>query len=129
MLYKSITFLSVEEHGHSTISEIDYSYEFIEDFQDTQGECYYRLASFFTSKEPVEDIVGMHTLENAVTPLSPRKMTCSGDTYNNPPPLNTHKTRSQKNNWGPKKFVKENHVINLMVRISFVLCMFKLHNQ
>ena len=115
MLNKSITFPGEEEHGHSTISEINYSYEFIEDIQDSQGNCYYQLASFFTSKEPVEDTVAinMNTLENAVNPLSAREITSTIYSYDNPP-MNT-KPRKQNNNWGPKKFAKENHVIKLMV--------------
>ena len=126
MLYKSIKFHSEEEHGHSTISEIGYSYEFIEDFQDPREECYYRLASFFTSKKPVEDNnIAMHTVENAVSPLSATKMISTlpgSDACNSPPPIN---------NWGPKCFVKENHVIKLMVQIGVLLHTFiyKLHNQ
>ena len=134
MLYKSIKFHGKEEHGHSTVSEIGYSYEFIEDFQDPREECYYRLASFF---KPVEDNncnIAMHTLENGASPLSATTMTSNSDTYNTPAPINTHKARSQNNNWGPKKFVKENHVIKLMVRISIIYyyvytLKFKLHNQ
>lgn len=116
MLYNSIKFLREEKHGHFTISEIGYSYEFIEDFQDPQGECYYRLASLFTSNKPVEDNnIAMHTLENAVPAANITSTLSSNDTYNGPAPINTHKTRSQNNNWGPKYFVKENHVIKLMV--------------
>ena len=120
VLCKSITFLREEEHGHSTISEIDYSYEFIEDFQDPQGERYHNITSFFTSKEPpifLENNMAMHTVETGVTLQSVRQMTFTlndNDAANNPP-IDTHKQGRKNNSWGPKMFEKENHVIKLMV--------------
>ena len=113
VLHKSITFLTKEEHGHSTISEIEYSYEFIEDFQDHQGECYHQLSSFLFPKRPpfvLENIVAMGTVENGVT-SSGTLVNKASDTS----PVNAYKLGKRNNDWGPKTFKKKNHVIKLMV--------------
>ena len=44
VLNKSIMSVTEEEHGHFNVSTIDYSYEFIEDFQDPQEKCHYHLS-------------------------------------------------------------------------------------
>ena len=113
VLHKSITFLTKEEHGHSNISEIEYSYEFIDDFQDHQGECYYQLSSFFSPKRPpfvLENNIALDTLENGATLSGTFASNAS-----NASPMNTYKLGKKNNDWGPKTFKKENHVIKLMV--------------
>ena len=119
VLYKSITFHSKEEHGHSTVSEIDYSYEFIEDFQDPREEWYFRLTSLFTHKDNVFEArnVALHAVESSNVSLSAIRMTSrlNSTAGNISPPRHTNVPKNRNNNWGPKKFEKKNHVIKLMV--------------
>lgn len=128
VLYKSITVHSKEEQGHSSVSEIDYSYEFIEDFQDPREEWYNRLVSFFTRKEPsFENTVALNAIETGNVTLSVIRMTSrlniTGEHIS--APMNTYESRNSflNNTWGPKKFEKNNHVIKLMVWIRYVLFM------
>ena len=112
MLNKSITLLTKEEQGHYTVSEIDYSYEFIEDFQDHQGKGYYQLSSIFTPKQPtfvLENNIAMDSVEKGGT------VTLNDDDACDKFPVKTHKSRKKNNIWGPKRFKKDNHVIKLMV--------------
>ena len=119
VLYKSITVHSQEEHGHSTVAKIDYSYEFIEDFQDPREEWYFRLTSLFTRKD--------HTLgarnntmdmENNTVTLTALRMSSrlnSTAGYVSPSTHTHHTLKHRNNKWGPKKFEKQNHVLKLMV--------------
>ena len=118
MLYKCITVQSKEAQGHSTVSEIDYSYEFIEDFQDPREEWYFRLTSLFTRKDHSYSFdarnTTMHAAESSMTAfrMTSRLNSTSGHVS---PPVHTHAPKNRNNNWGPKKFEKKNHVIKLMV--------------
>ena len=105
-----------EEHGHSNVSTIDYSYEFIEDFQDPQGECYYRLASFLTNKQ--RSVENNNTvIENINLTTSPQAIDMNSVPNNNNDTCNEspNKPIKKNNNWGPERFEKNNHILKLMV--------------
>jgi len=122
VLYKCIDLRYKEEHGHTSISEIDYCYEFIEDFQDPREEWYYRLMSQFHYEKAVEDgtvaadnphsrrhlsqipTIRLASLENIAVCSSSEAI--------------SHDPRRRNNTWGPKKFLKDNHVLQLMVGSS-----------
>ena len=97
------------------MSEIYYSYEFIEDFQDPQEECYYNIASFFAKKEhsPENNIVLENTTLTTDAQAIPMNFVPSNnnETCNESP----HKPINRNNNWSPKRFEKKNHPIKLMV--------------
>ena len=122
MLYKNITIHTKEEHGHSTVSEIDYSYEFIEDFQDPREEWYFWLTSQFTRKDNNFEArnVALHAVENNNVTLTAMRMASrlNSNAGTISPPTHTHAAKNRNNNWGPKKFEKKNHVIKLMVYVT-----------
>ena len=101
------------------MSEIDYSYEFIEDFQDPREEWYFHLTSFFTRKDNTLETrnVALHAIESSNVTLSAIRMTSrlNSTAGNISPPRHTHAPKNRNNTWGPKKFEKTNHVIKLMV--------------
>lgn len=118
VLHKSITYPNKEKN------EIDYSYEFIEDFQDPQEEWYYHLASLFTHRQPPLEynIDGLPPENNmAMDSVVINNLTQdqsaiqTNSTLNHDYSISTHNKPTQNNNWGPKKFRKKNHVIKLMV--------------
>ena len=120
VLYKCIDLQHKEEHGHTSISEINYSYEFIEDFQDPRDEWYYRLMAHFYHDKTLEDDDAIAT-ENPMIrrnlsqiPTIRLQSLDNINVYSNPE-ASSHDPMKRNNTWGPKRFRKDNHILQLMV--------------
>jgi len=119
VLYKCIDLQYKEEHGDTSISEIDYCYEFIEDFQDPREEWYCRLMTQLYHEKAVED--GVIATENPQNRRHPSQIPTirlasleNINMYSSSEAI-SHDPRKSNNTWGPKQFLKDNHVLQLMV--------------
>ena len=116
VLDKCTTTCEVEENGIPTATQIEYNYEFIDDFDvgklSTLGNFLLNKVLRYKSQCQDRDIqltVINHQAENGDTTLS---------STSSPEPVVQHNEQcTSVENWGPKVYDNENHTMSLMVRV------------
>ena len=123
---KCINREEVDEHGTPHTTHIMYNYEFIDDFDQPLlgrvGNFLLKTALHYKPESGVQDfplVMINHQSENGDQNLFQSTLTAM--------PTKSHSIAPVTQNWGPKVYQKDNHIISLMVRVVAIWCLTRIH--
>ena len=123
---KCINREEVDEHGTPHTTHIMYNYEFIDDFDQPLlgrvGNFLLKTVLHYKPESGVQDfplVMINHQSENGDQNLFQSTLTAM--------PTKSHSIAPVSQNWGPKVYQKDNHIISLMVRMVAIWCLTRIH--